>query len=103
MAMLPPKIIATNFLFPEQYKYGIIKKRRVKMENKDAEEMRKDLIEAMGTMQVMIYSLKQAIDDILEAMGATKKELADTNKWEEECRKVARELYLKEDDEDEVH
>ena len=50
------------------------------------------LQEEIATMKIMIYSLKQAIDDILKAYGSRQKDLVDTTKWEKECRIEAKKL-----------
>ena len=48
--------------------------------------------EEIATMKVMIYSLHQSIDDI--CYGLTKQHVFDKEKWEKECRKVAK-SYIK--------
>ena len=50
--------------------------------------------EEIATMKIMIYSLKQGIDDMLKAFGARK--TVKTEKWEADCRKVAKECIKKE-------
>ena len=57
--------------------------------------------EEIATMKIMIYSLKQAFDDTYKAFGARKTDLVKTEKWEEDCRKVAKE-YIKKGRENEV-
>lgn len=57
--------------------------------------------EEIATMKVMIYSLKQAFDDTFKALGTREADLVKTEKWEEDCRKVAKE-YIKNERENEV-
>ena len=44
----------------------------------------------------MVYSLKQAFDDTFKAYGVRETDLVKTEKWEEDCRKVAKEYIAKE-------
>ena len=52
--------------------------------------------EEIATMKIMIYSLKQALDDTFKALGSREVDLVKTEKWEEDCRKVAKEYIAKE-------
>lgn len=53
-------------------------------------------VEEIATMKVMIYSLHKSLDDIVHSL--TKQHIEDMQKWEDECRKVAKNYIKNSDD-----
>lgn len=58
----------------------------------------KDLELEMNTMKLMIYSLKIAIDNIVNSLS-TEHEEVSIEEWENECRNLAKKLLEEEKNE----
>lgn len=55
----------------------------------------KELEKELATMKIMIYSLHNAVDEIVKSLSVNGKGIEELGSWEKECEKCAK-LMLKE-------